>query len=164
MPQKQNPVGSALAVACARLAAAHASVLVAALPQEHERAVGAWHSEWPALSGALAYTGGAAAATARTLGALEVDAERMRSNIEPLALAERLTFLLAGQIGLSEAKEVVAEAAQRDRPLLDELRDDERVGLSPEELEPAFDPATYLGSSGVFVDRVLEAYRAELSA
>ena len=38
MPQKQNPVGSALAIACARQVTAHASTLIAALPQEHERA------------------------------------------------------------------------------------------------------------------------------
>ena len=164
MPQKQNPVGSALAAACARLASAHASVLVAALPQEHERAVGAWQSEWPALAGALAYTGGAAAAVRKTLTGLEVDAERMRSNVDDSALAERLTFLLAEQLGLRDAREVVADAAKRDGPFLEELRADVRVGLSPEELEAAVDPATYLGSSNRFVDRVLEAYRAEAGA
>jgi 3-carboxy-cis,cis-muconate cycloisomerase len=163
MPQKQNPVGSALAVACARLASAHASVLTAALAQEHERAVGAWHAEWPALSGALGYAGGAAAAAARELASLEVDAERMRANIDPSALAERVTFLLAEKIGLGGAREVVAEAAKQGRLLPDALREDERVALSPEELAAAFEPATYLGSSGEFVDRVLEVYRAEVS-
>ena len=59
---------------------------------EHERAVGAWHAEWAALSRALAGTGGAAAAIARSLGGLEVDAERMRANIsaETLSEAQRL--------------------------------------------------------------------------
>ena len=81
MPQKRNPVGSALAVACARLAAAHAQVLIEALPQEHERALGRWHAEWPALTGALAYGGGAAASADRALDGLTVDTERMNANL-----------------------------------------------------------------------------------
>ena len=64
MPHKRNPVGSVLAVACARQAGAQASVLTGALVQEHERAFGAWHAEWPALVGALGYTSGAVDASA----------------------------------------------------------------------------------------------------
>jgi 3-carboxy-cis,cis-muconate cycloisomerase len=140
MPQKRNPVGSALAIACARQVEGHASVLIAALPQEHERAVGAWHSEWPALSGALAYTGGAAEATRRALDGLEVDAERMRVNLSGAVMAEQATFALAEQVGRREAYERVA-----------------REGV-PGDL----DPAAYLGSAEAFVDRALATYRSEL--
>jgi 3-carboxy-cis,cis-muconate cycloisomerase len=140
MPQKRNPVGSALAIACARQVEGHASVLIAALPQEHERAVGAWHSEWPALSGALAYTGGAAEATRRALDGLEVDAERMRVNLSGAVMAEQATFALAEQVGRREAYERVA-----------------REGV-PDDL----DPAAYLGSAEAFVDRALATYRSEL--
>ena len=82
MPHKRNPVGSAVAVACARRANAAASVLTAALVQEHERALGSWQSEWGALSDALAYAGGAAAAVRETLDGLEVDVARMRANLD----------------------------------------------------------------------------------
>ena len=41
---------------------------------EHERAAGAWQAEWPALSAALAFAGGAAAAARGCLDGLEVDA------------------------------------------------------------------------------------------
>jgi 3-carboxy-cis,cis-muconate cycloisomerase len=140
MPQKRNPVGSALAIACARQVEGHASVLIAALPQEHERAVGAWHSEWPALSGALAYTGGAAEAARRALDGLEVDAERMRVNLSGAVMAEQATFALAEQVGRREAYERVA-----------------REGV-PGDL----DPAAYLGSAEAFVDRALATYRSEL--
>ena len=75
MPQKRNPVGSTLARASARLAAAHATVLVGSLEQEHERAAGAWQAEWDALAGALAHTGGALHALAGALESLEVDAD-----------------------------------------------------------------------------------------
>ena len=54
-----------------------------ALVQEHQRAAGAWHAEWEALCGALAFAGGAAdAASGVALAALEVDAERMRANLD----------------------------------------------------------------------------------
>jgi adenylosuccinate lyase len=86
MPQKRNPVGSALARALQ--AAGYASVLAGSLLQEHERAA------------------------STSLG--------------------------------------------------EELHRDERVGLSDDELAAALDPASYLGSAGVFVDRVLTRYRAEV--
>jgi 3-carboxy-cis,cis-muconate cycloisomerase len=171
MPQKRNPVGSALAVACARQVHAQAAVLTAALPQEHERALGGWHSEWPALSGALAYTGGAAAAAHRALDGLQVDAERMERNLglsDGVVMSERISFLLAKRLGRREAYALVAEAAARSqesgRPLRDELLEDGRVELAPAELDEAFDPATYLGSADTFVDRALRAYRDDLGA
>jgi 3-carboxy-cis,cis-muconate cycloisomerase len=92
MPQKRNPVGAVLAVACAARARAAASVLLASLAQEHERAAGAWHAEWHALSDALAATGGAAASVRRSLDGLEVDAARMRANIGAGTLAEAARF------------------------------------------------------------------------
>jgi 3-carboxy-cis,cis-muconate cycloisomerase len=76
MPHKRNPAAAVLARASARLAQANA-FLLAGGDYEHERAAGAWHAEWPALSAALAYTGGAVAAARRSLEGLEVDAARM---------------------------------------------------------------------------------------
>jgi 3-carboxy-cis,cis-muconate cycloisomerase len=92
MPQKRNPVGSALARACALRARGAAGVLGAALDQEHERAAGVWHAEWGALSDALALTGGAAAWMRETLEGLEVDVERMRANIAADTLSEAERF------------------------------------------------------------------------
>jgi 3-carboxy-cis,cis-muconate cycloisomerase len=86
MPHKRNPVASVLAVASARQAQAQASVLVGSLDQEHERAFGAWHAEWPALVGALAYSGGAVDAARRAVTGLEVHEDRMRANLEASGL------------------------------------------------------------------------------
>jgi 3-carboxy-cis,cis-muconate cycloisomerase len=88
MPHKRNPVSAVLVDACARHARAHASVLVESLVSEHERAVGAWHAEWHALTGVLAAAGGAAAALRRSLEGLEVDVARMRANIGADTLSE----------------------------------------------------------------------------
>ena len=171
MPHKQNPVGSALAIACSKQVAAHASVLTSSGSQELERGVGGWHAEWPALSGALAYTGGTAAAVQQTLSWLRVDAERMAANLRltsGLVASERASFLLSDSLGRQTAYELVAEAAKQAGPrgptLADLLAADARVGLSREELEAALDPATYLGSAEAFVDRALEAYGEEREA
>ncbi len=141
MPQKRNPVGSVLAIACARQLAADSSILNGALVQEHERSTGAWQTEWDALSRALAFTGAAAAAIADVLEGLVINAERMRANIADATLTERAVF----ELGVP--REDLAE-----RPLRDVLAE----RLSPDEVERALDPTGYLGSASLFVDRALE--------
>ena len=167
LPHKHNPIESTLARACARLVAGYSSVLTSALDQEHERAAGAWHAEWEALSGALAYTGGAAHAVAQAVGSLQVDAERMRRNLDAtngLVLAERVSFVLTAHYGREEGHEIARAATERvavsGRSFADELRDDERVGLSDDELDALLDPTAYLGSGEELVDRALALYRS----
>jgi 3-carboxy-cis,cis-muconate cycloisomerase len=119
MPHKRNPVGSTLARACALQARASAGVLVAALPQEHERAAGAWHAEWTALSDAFAYAGGAASWLRETLDGLEVDTERMRANIGEAVLSEAARFAPEAQRAedyLGAADALVDRALAEYRP------------------------------------------------
>jgi 3-carboxy-cis,cis-muconate cycloisomerase len=92
MPHKRNPISAVLTDACARHARADAALLHESAVHEHERAVGAWHAEWGALNGALAATGGAAAAIARCLERLEVDTARMRANLVPETMSEARRF------------------------------------------------------------------------
>jgi 3-carboxy-cis,cis-muconate cycloisomerase len=163
MPQKRNPVRSTLAVACARLATAHAAVLVSGPAHEHERGVGGWHSEWEALSGALAFAGGAAAAAADSVEGLEVDAARMQANLEAsggLVVAERVSFALTPRLGRGAAHELVAEAAGSES-FRAALLADERAGLDADELDALLDPAGYLGAAEALVDRALTAYEEE---
>jgi 3-carboxy-cis,cis-muconate cycloisomerase len=166
MPQKQNPVEATLARGCARLAVAHASVLVDGLEQEHQRAAGAWHAEWEALCGALSYAGGAAAAVAASLGGLEVDTGRMRENLDTtggLILSERIAAALSERLGRGAAHELVAAAAQAPS-FREALLAEERAGLDAAELDALLDPATYLGSADALVDRALARYEAEREA
>lgn len=167
MPQKRNPVGSALAIACARRVRGAAGVLLEAMAQEHERAAGAWQSEWEPLGEALALTGGAAAHAREVVEGLEVNAERMRANLDAAGgqpMAESVMFALAGQLGRGEAKRVVGEAAQRAADNGLSLRDELVAGeagdrLGEAELDRVLDPLGYLGSAGAFVDRALQLYR-----
>jgi 3-carboxy-cis,cis-muconate cycloisomerase len=154
MPQKRNPVGAVLAGACARRARGYASVLAEGVVAEHERAIGAWHAEWGALSGALAFTGGAAAAIHRSLDGLVVDTGRMRANLDLTGgglLSERLSYLLAEDMGLAAARETLARASAPGASLREELAG----ALPADELDRALDPLGYLGAASAFVDRAL---------
>jgi 3-carboxy-cis,cis-muconate cycloisomerase len=150
MPHKRNPVGAVRARASARSARAAAGVLLEAMAGEHERAAGAWHSEWRALSDALAGAGGAAWALHEGLSGLTVDPGRMRANLDAGG-----GVLLAEHIALMTGERDAVERALRDgRPLAEFLRDD--LGLGDEEIARALDPAQYLGAADTFIDRALE--------
>jgi 3-carboxy-cis,cis-muconate cycloisomerase len=140
------------------------------MAQEHERAAGAWHSEWEALSDALALTGGAAAAVREVTEGLQVHSERMRENLDAtggLLLAENVTTVAAERLGRLKAHDLVQTVARRaadgERPFREELlgNGEIREVLSEEEIDAALDPAGYLGSAGTFVDRALARYREE---
>jgi len=138
---------------------------------EHERAAGAWHVEWEALSEALALTGGAAAAVRETTEGLEVYPEKMRQNLDEtggMLMAENVTTVVADRLGRLEAHEIVGAAARRSaeggRPFRDELLAEPALHerLSPEEVDAALDPVGYLGSAGGFIDRALVLYHKEV--
>ena len=97
------------------------------------------------------------------MSGLEIDVERMRSNLEEsdgLILAERISFALTPRLGRRDAHAVVAEAA-RAPSFRDALLTDERVGISAEELDELIDPDGYLGAAGALVDRSLEDYEKD---
>jgi len=81
MPHKRNPVAAIGALGCALQAPGYVATLLAAMVQEHERAAGAWHSEWRALRDLLITTGSAASWLRTSLEGLEVDPERMGANL-----------------------------------------------------------------------------------
>jgi 3-carboxy-cis,cis-muconate cycloisomerase len=165
MPQKRNPVSSVVAVSCARGAAAASSVLTGSLVQEHQRAAGAWHAEWDALTSALLYAGGAAASVRSALEGLEVFPARMEENIDRaggVVFAEAVSFAIGDRIGPAAAKALVRElagqAAARGADLRDELRGDPRV------IDAALDPAASLGAVGELIDRALAQHAASVAA
>ena len=113
--------------------------------------------------GALAFAGGAADAASESLGGLEVDADRMRANLDAsggLIVAERVAFVLAGRVGRGAAHELVAAAAGAPG-FREALVADPRNPLSAEELDALLDPVGYLGSAEALVDRALDRYDAE---
>jgi 3-carboxy-cis,cis-muconate cycloisomerase len=87
MGHKQNPVAAVSLLACARRVPGLVATILFSMEQEHERAAGAWQAEWGTLSDLLALTGSAASWGRELLEHLEVDAGRMRENLERLARA-----------------------------------------------------------------------------
>jgi 3-carboxy-cis,cis-muconate cycloisomerase len=81
MPHKHNPVAAVSALGCVQQAPGHVATLLAAMVQEHERAAGAWHSEWRPLTDLLLAVGSGAAWLRESLDGLEVDVARMRANL-----------------------------------------------------------------------------------
>jgi 3-carboxy-cis,cis-muconate cycloisomerase len=167
LPHKRNPVAAVSAVACAMRAPGLVAELLGAMAHEHERAAGAWHAEWRPFGALLETTGSACAWLRDCLEHLEVDADRMRANLElthGALLAERVTTALAPALGRQVAHERVQAAAQdalgRDRPLRDVLLEDERVleHLAAEEVDTLLDPAQYLGATGELIERALRAH------
>lgn len=162
MPHKNNPVAAISARACARRAPGLVATLFAAMEQEHERAAGAWHTEWPTLTELLTTVGSAASWLAESLSVLRIDPARMAAEVsaaqEP-GLARALAEALAPSLGPSAAHEAAAEAvATADlsgRPLVDVIR--ERADLDVAALLAAAGPDT--GEAGAQVDAVLAEHR-----
>jgi 3-carboxy-cis,cis-muconate cycloisomerase len=88
MPHKQNPVGAIRARAAARSVRGAAGVLLEAMAGEHERAAGAWQSEWSALSTTLAGTGGAAWSLREALDGLTVHPHPVEGEVDQAVVDE----------------------------------------------------------------------------
>jgi 3-carboxy-cis,cis-muconate cycloisomerase len=124
MPHKRNPVASMVAIAAAHRAPQRVAALLGAMPQQHERALGAWQAElaeWPQL---LMSAHGSVRAMAGALPGLQVDAARMRANIDRLraelpreAADEWFDPALAhhaGRIALAEVKALQARLSDKE--------------------------------------------------
>jgi 3-carboxy-cis,cis-muconate cycloisomerase len=169
LPHKRNPVAAISALAAAIRAPGLVATLLGAMAHEHQRAAGAWHAEWRPFSELLETVGSAAAWLRDCLEHLEVDAARMRANLElthGALLAERVTTALAGDLGRHAAHEIV-EAAAREafasgRPLAEILSEDGDVAarLDADAIGRLLDPADYLGANDELIRRALRAHRA----
>jgi 3-carboxy-cis,cis-muconate cycloisomerase len=168
MPHKQNPVRAVTAVAAAIRAPGLVATILAAMPQEHERAAGGWQAEWQPLADLMNLTREAADAIAGSLAHLRVDRAAMRRHLETrggVAMAEALAAALLAHISRSDAMALVerlCRAADRDgRPLQEVAALDPDVSrwLSLAEIDRALAPENFLGAAGTFVDRVLQQWK-----
>jgi 3-carboxy-cis,cis-muconate cycloisomerase len=166
MPHKRNPVASASALGAATMAPNLAATIFAAQVQDHERSAGPWHAEWPTLPALLLVTSGALAAVVDLAEGLEVDAARMRKNLEAtggLIMAEAVAMALAEKVGKSDAHHLVEAASKMavagKKHLRDVLAADGRVTahLDAAALAKLFEPAAYQGVSQTLIDRLLAA-------
>ena len=78
MPHKRNPAEAVTARASARRAPGLVATLLASMEQEHQRAAGAWHTEWETLTTLLRVGAGAAARFALVLDVGERRGRRLQ--------------------------------------------------------------------------------------
>lgn len=166
MPQKRNPVGSAVVLAAAIRVPALVSTMLTAMVQEHERGLGGWHAEWETLPEICMLTAGALSHATQVVEDLEIHEAKIAQNLDAthgLILAEAVAMALAKHIGRSPAHDLVEQACRRAlkeaRPLRDILMDDAKVRahLSAEDLGRLLDPKNYIGSAEKMARDVLSA-------
>jgi 3-carboxy-cis,cis-muconate cycloisomerase len=115
--------------------------------------------------------GGSIERIADMLGGLEVDAARMRRNLEAglgLPMAESLAVALARAVGKSEAQRLVQAASRAalatGRTLAETAMDEAGIAahLSADKIAEALDPNRYLGSAEAMIDAAVAEARLEM--
>jgi 3-carboxy-cis,cis-muconate cycloisomerase len=168
MPHKRNPVTAAVVLSAAMRVPGLVSTMLSAMVQEDERGLGDWHAEWETLPEIFRLTGGALHQMATIVPHLEIDAARMRRNLDAtqgLIFAEGVTMAMGKYIGKSAAHALVEVASRQARAsgkhLREVLAQDRAVTerLSSAELDYLFAPENYLGVAEELVDRVVATSR-----
>jgi len=169
MPHKRNPVACAVVLSAAERVPALASIMLAAMSQEHERGLGGWHAEWETLPELFRLSAGALHRMVETIAHLEIDAHRMRQNLEitqGLIFAEAVAMVLGKQIGKAAAHQLIEAASRKaigeKKHLREVLSANAEVTsqLSKGELEKLFDPINYTGVAGQLIERAIAASKA----
>src|SRR6266699_4006795 len=164
MPQKRNPISCNYIHACMAMVRQLVAALLDAMVEDHERSTGPWEIEWIAVPEIFLLTAGALQQARTLLADLEVDAARMRANLEitqGLISTEAVMMGLAPHLGRQRAHDLVydisRQASTSGQSLLDLLAENEEIAASLDRaaLAKLLDPAEYLGLSGEMVDRVL---------
>jgi len=168
MPHKRNPVSAAVVLSAATRVPGLVSTMLSAMVQEDERGLGDWQAEWETLPEILRLTAGALHQMVTIVPHLEIDAPRMRRNLDAtqgLIFAEAVTMALAAHLGKSAAHVLLEEASRQVRESGKHLREvlaqnpavTER--LTSEELDGLFAPENYLGVAEELVNRAIDASR-----
>ncbi len=164
MPQKRNPISSAYIHACAGVARQQVAALLDAMVADHERSTGPWEIEWIALPELFLLASGALHQARSVLAGLEVDPDRMRSNLDlthGLLGTEAVMMALGPHFGRQRAHDLLYDlsraALRTGRPLLSILAETPEIAehLDRAELDRLLDPTQYVGLAGEMVDRVL---------
>ena len=174
MPHKRNPVTCAAVLATATRVPGLVSTMLTAMVQEQQRALGGWQAEWETLPEIARLGGGALHHLANMLPGLQVDAGRMRENLDAtrgLIFAEAVSMALGDRLGKMPAHMLVEGACKKalaeKRHLKEVLLQEPglRGYLTPADLESLFDVRNYLGNAEEFIRGVLaQANRAVVAS
>ncbi|HVE09032.1 MAG TPA: adenylosuccinate lyase family protein [Paraburkholderia sp.] len=166
MPQKRNPISSELMFAAAKMLRERAALMLDGMMHDFERATGPWHLEWSAVPESFLLAASALHQANFMLRGLQVDALRMRRNLDltgGLIVAEAVMMGLAPAIGRQHAHDVVYDACriaiEHNRTLYDVLAADAKISeqFSDAQLRALTDPANYLGAAAEMARNVARA-------
>jgi 3-carboxy-cis,cis-muconate cycloisomerase len=164
MPQKRNPIASLYIHSTVALVRQHVAALLEGAVADHERSTGPWEIEWISLPEIFLLASGALAQTRVLLRGLEVDAKRMRANLDltlGMIVSEAVMMGLGPYLGRQRAHDLVYDICRKvaatGEPLVELLARNDEIAkhLTRAELDRLCDPAGYLGLAGEMVDRVL---------
>jgi 3-carboxy-cis,cis-muconate cycloisomerase len=173
MPQKRNPVGCATVLAAATRVPALVSVMLSAMPQEHERGLGGWQAEWETLPEIFLLTSGALLQVRQVIAGLQVDFQRMQANLDAsdgLIYAEAVSTALARAIGREAAHQRVERACRRASEAGCHLEfvvvssPEITEHLTPAELKSLFDQRQHIRAAARLVDRALTVASSIISS
>ena len=166
MPQKRNPISCLYIHANISVARQHAAALMDAMVADHESSTGPWEIEWVSVPEIFCLMSGALKQTKFVLQGLEVDADRMRANMDMtngLVMSEAVMMGLGTYLGREYAHDLVYDLCRRalkeNRPLIDILEAHPEINchVNRAQLEHMCNPVHHVGQAGVMVDRVLAA-------
>ncbi|HEY7664751.1 MAG TPA: adenylosuccinate lyase family protein [Xanthobacteraceae bacterium] len=164
MPQKRNPISCLYIHSTVALVRQHVAALLEAAVADHERSTGPWEIEWIALPEIFLLASGALAQTKLLVEGLEIDAARMRANLDltkGMIVSEAVMMGLGPHLGRQRAHDLVYDICRKvaatGEPLVELLAREPDVAkhLTRAELERMCDPADYVGLAGEMVDKVL---------
>src|ERR1700756_2105240 len=116
MPQKRNPISSVYITALTSLVRQHVAALLDAMVEDHERATGPWEIEWIALPEIFLLSAGALAQTRVLVTGLQVDAKKMRANLDitrGLIVSEAVMMGVAPYLGRQYAHDLVYDICRQ---------------------------------------------------
>ncbi len=172
LPHKRNPIGCAAVLAAAIRVPPVVATLLAAMVQEHERALGGWQAEWATLPEIVELAGASLAQMRTVIEGLQIDPQRMRANLDAsggVLMAEAVSLALAAHINRAEAKsrvEAAARGGSAQAGFREALLSDPVIALHLDRahIDALLEPAAYLGAAGEFIDRVIGDYRRSTPA
>ena len=164
MPHKRNPELSEHLGTLARVARHSAAMIAESLVHDHERDGRSWKVEWHALPQISLVTGKALALLRSLVANLEVNAQRMRANLDAsrgLVQSEEIMLAFMPRVGRLTAHRLVYEAAaiarETNRPLKNVILECSAImaHLDHAEVEALFDYRRSVRHCGTMIDRVL---------
>jgi adenylosuccinate lyase len=170
MPHKRNPELAEHLGTLARLVRHNSALLAESLVHDHERDGRSWKVEWVVFPESCCVLGKLLAALREITANLEIDAARMRANLDAagaVVCSEAVMLALADKIGKQSAHqcvyEIASHAAARGQSFRDAVRNNAAVQrhLGAAEIDRLFEYEKQTGQCAAMADRVVRKLRPE---